>query len=96
MKSPRPFKPFVVYDFHDYLASLLTQKDLEDVMDKSCNELVASIQKAEPPPNYVSDIFQGEFIRTFDPLLIVCLLIDQATKDATSLPSMLIFSILRV
>jgi hypothetical protein len=65
-KSSRPFKPFVVYDFHDYLASLLAQKDLEDVIDKSCDELVASIKKAEPPPNYISDVFQGEFIWTFE------------------------------
>jgi len=80
-KSPRPFKPFVVYDFHDYLASLLAQKDLEDVMDKSCDELIASIQKAEPPPDYVSDIFQGEFIRTFEGPTAGRLFVDRPGKE---------------
>jgi hypothetical protein len=81
MKSPRPFKPFVVYDFHDYLASLLAQKDLKDVMDKSCDELVASIKKAEPPPDYISDVFHGGFIQTFEGPIAGHLFVDRPGKE---------------
>ena len=35
-------------------------------MDKCCDDLTASIKKSDPPPDYISDVFQGEFIRTFE------------------------------
>ena len=64
--SSKPVKPFVVYDFHDYLASLLARKDLETLMDRRCNDLMASINQNDPPANYISDVFEAEFIRTFE------------------------------
>ena len=53
-------------DFHDYLANLLSRKDLESVMDRRCDDLMASIRRNEQPPNFVSDVFNAEFMRTFE------------------------------
>jgi hypothetical protein len=64
--ASKPMKPYVVADFHDYLANLLSRKDLESVMDRRCDDLMASIQRNNQPPNYVSDVFDAEFIRTFE------------------------------
>ena len=36
-------KPYIVADFHDYLANLLSQKDLESVMDHRCDDVMVSI-----------------------------------------------------
>ena len=80
-RSTKPVKPFVVYDFHDYLASLLSQKDLEDLMDKSCDDLMASIKNDEPPPPYISDVFQGEFIQTFEGPTSGRLFVDRPGKE---------------
>ncbi|PPQ89924.1 hypothetical protein CVT25_009725 [Psilocybe cyanescens] len=75
--SPRPLKPYVVYDFHDYLASLLSRTDLEDIMDRSCDELMETINKKELAPSYVTDVFQGEYIRTFEGPIKGQLFVDQ-------------------
>jgi hypothetical protein len=64
--SSKPLKPYVVADFHDYLANLLSRKDLESVMDRRCDDLMASIRRNERPPNFVSDVFDAEFMRTFE------------------------------
>jgi hypothetical protein len=64
--SSNPLKPYIVADFHDYLANLLSRKDLESVMDLCCDDLMASIRRNEQPPNYVSDVFDAEFVRTFE------------------------------
>jgi hypothetical protein len=61
----KPLKPYVYYHFHDYLAGLLARKDLEKLMDQPCDDLMASITKKSPPPAYVSDVFDAEFLRTF-------------------------------
>jgi hypothetical protein len=60
--SSNPLKPYIVADFHDYLANLLSRKDLESVMDLCCDDLMASIRRNEQPPNYVSDVFDAEFV----------------------------------
>jgi hypothetical protein len=62
----KPLKPYIVANFHDYLANLLSRKDLESVMDHRCDNLMASISRNEQPPSYVSDVFDAEFIRTFE------------------------------
>ena len=59
-------KPYIVADFHDYLANLLSQKDLESVMDHRCDDVMVSIWQDNQPPNYVSDVFNAKFIRTFE------------------------------
>jgi hypothetical protein len=48
--SSKPLKPYIVADFHDYLANLLSQKHLESVMDHRCDDLMASIRRNEQPP----------------------------------------------
>lgn len=63
-RSAKPIKPFVYHHFHDYLAGLLSRPDLEDVMDKSCDDLFKS--RNDPPPEYVNDFWQAKFIRSFE------------------------------
>ena len=48
LKSRKPIKPFVYHHFHNYLANLLSCKDLEHMMDKSCDDLMSMINQ-EPP-----------------------------------------------
>jgi len=74
-------KPFVVYDFHDYLSSLLAQKDLEDMMDQFCDDLMASIKRNEPPPKYMSDVFHREFIQKLEGPTSRQLFIDRPGKE---------------
>ena len=52
-------------NLHDYLANLLSQKDLENVMDCHCDDLMAFIRQNKQLPNYVSDVFNAKFIQTF-------------------------------
>ena len=44
LKSRKP-KPFVYHHFHDYLANLLSRKDLELMMDKSCDDVMSTIHQ---------------------------------------------------
>jgi hypothetical protein len=60
----KPIKPFVYRDFHDYLASLLSRTDLEEAMDKSCDELMRT--RNDPIPEYVEDVWEAEFLQTFE------------------------------
>lgn len=60
----KPVKPFVYHDFHNFVGSLLSCPDLEQVMDKSCDDLMKDLQ--HPPPDLVNDIWQAEFLRTFE------------------------------
>ncbi len=64
--SYKPLKTFVYHHFHDYLAGLLSRKDIEELMDKSCDDLNSSIKRGQPPPEYVTDVFEAEFLRTFE------------------------------
>ncbi len=61
----KPKKTFVYHHFHDYLAGLLSRKDIESLMDKSCDDLSSSIRSGQPAPKYVTDVFEAEFLRTF-------------------------------
>ena len=56
----KPIKPFVYHDFHDYLASLLSCADLEEAMDKSCDNLMWTHN--DPIPDYVEDVWDAEFL----------------------------------
>jgi Transposase family tnp2 len=60
----KPIKPFVYHHFHDYLAGLLSRPDLEELMDKSCDNLMKSMD--QPAPSFVGDVFEAEFLRTFE------------------------------
>lgn len=65
LNDNKPIKTYVYHSFHDYLAGILSRKDLEDMMDDSCDDLMASIQ-GEHPNDHVTDAFQADFIRTFE------------------------------
>jgi hypothetical protein len=60
----KPIKPFVYHHFHDYLAGLLSRPDLEELMDKSCDDLMKSMD--QPAPSFVKDVFEAEFLRAFE------------------------------
>ena len=62
-ESSKPIKPFVYHSFHDYLASLLSIKDLEEVMDKVCDELKGLVEGSLP--DFVSDVWGAEFLKSF-------------------------------
>ncbi|KAG2743367.1 hypothetical protein P692DRAFT_20878760 [Suillus brevipes Sb2] len=57
-----PIKIFLYHHFHDYLAGLLSRPDLEVLMDKPCDDLLASIGH---PPHIIKDVWDAEFFRTF-------------------------------
>ena len=57
LHKPQPIKPFVYYSFHDYLAALLSCKDLEGLMDKACDDLHST--SSEPP-----SVFQSQQVQT--------------------------------
>ena len=57
-------KPFVYHHFHDYLAGLLSRPDLEQLMDEACDDVMESL--SEPIPTFVGDIFEAEYLRTFE------------------------------
>jgi len=62
----RPLKTYDYYSFHDYLGALLARSDLEKMMDNSCDQLMRSIRKGDPPPEFVDDVLQADFVRTFE------------------------------
>ena len=45
-QNPQPIKPFIYHSFHDYLAALLSCKDLKTLMDKACDDLCVFFQDA--------------------------------------------------
>ncbi|KAG9223512.1 hypothetical protein CCMSSC00406_0007004 [Pleurotus cornucopiae] len=61
--SDKPIKPFVYHHFSDYMAGLLSSKKDEEAMDRACDDAFASAD--EPPPERITNIFQGSFIRSF-------------------------------
>lgn len=63
-EKSQPIKPFVYYSFHDYLAALLSRKDLEGLMDKACDDLHNA--SCEPLPEFASDVWDAEFLRKFE------------------------------
>lgn len=58
-----PLVPYHVYDFHDYLASLVSRKHIKTLADERCDNLMATVNAGTPPPSYVTDAFEVEFIR---------------------------------
>ena len=63
LKSRKPIKPFVYHHFHDYFANLLSCKDLELMVDKSCDDVMSTIH--QEPPEFARDIWDAEFVRSF-------------------------------
>lgn len=63
LQNGKPLKTFVYHDFHDFLARLLSRRDIEAVMDESCDN--ARVSANESPPRYLADVFDGEYLRSF-------------------------------
>ena len=63
LKSRKPIKPFIYHHFHNYLTNLLSCKDLELMMGKSCDDVMSTIN--QEPPELAWDIWDAEFIRWF-------------------------------
>lgn len=62
LQGSKPIKPFVYHHFADYLAGILSQH--EDEMDRACDDCFESLQ--HPPPSFVNNVFDAEFIRNFE------------------------------
>ena len=45
--TKKPIRPFVYHHFHDYLAGLLSKLDLEQLRDKSCDNLIDSLSQTQ-------------------------------------------------
>lgn len=60
----KPIKTFEYHSFHDYLAGLLSRKDLESLMDQSCKDFEESFQA--PRPALTTGIFEADFVRSFE------------------------------
>ena len=73
--SPKPIKLFVYHHFHDFVGNLLSPPDLEESIDKACDDLKSNLSK--PPPEFVNDVWQVEFLRTFDGPMSGTLFIDR-------------------
>jgi len=58
-----PLKKFVYHDFKDYVAGLLAQPGIEELVDRVCDDAFAASEK--PPPDFVSGTFNATFIRSF-------------------------------
>jgi hypothetical protein len=62
----KPIKTFVYHHLEDFVGSLLSRSDLEDFIDKSCDDLAASVNAKESQPSFVSDVFEADFLRSFE------------------------------
>ena len=61
-----PLKPFLVTSFHKHLVKLLSNKDIEDVIDLACSAALSSLDEDgdERPTN---NPFDAKFLRTWKP-----------------------------
>jgi hypothetical protein len=66
LTSKKPIKTFVYHNLDDFVGSLLSRSDLEEYIDKSCDNLAASIKEEEPRRSFVSDVFEADFLRSFE------------------------------
>jgi hypothetical protein len=74
----KPIKTFLYHHFHDYLAGLLSCPDLEALMDRPCDDLLASI--GNPPPHIIKDVWDANFFCTFNSPLGQSLFIDRGDE----------------
>ncbi|KAF7330467.1 hypothetical protein MVEN_02485900 [Mycena venus] len=74
----RPIKPFLYVSFMDHLARLLSDPQIEEMCDRVCDMAMASI--GDPPPEFIHNIFEGDFMRTFQGPDSQRLFIDRGTR----------------
>lgn len=56
-------KPYVYHHFHDFVASLLARSEIDAIINEPCDRLMGSLD--QPAPLNSKDIWDGEFLRTF-------------------------------
>lgn len=76
-----PLKTFVYPHFHDYVAGLLSRSDLENMIDRSCDDVMNSLRNGETI-HQVSDVFDAKFIRDFKGPDTTCLFVDRPDAEA--------------
>ncbi|KAF8577290.1 hypothetical protein K439DRAFT_1622219 [Ramaria rubella] len=59
-----PIKPFAYHNFMDYLAGLLSRKDIEKMMDDTCDKTMESL--SQPSPTFVKNVFEADFVHSFE------------------------------
>jgi hypothetical protein len=62
--TSKPIKTYVYHHFFDYMAGLLSRQDIEEQMDKVCDDFKNSL--GQPRPVYVRNIFEADFVRSFE------------------------------
>ena len=68
-------KPYVYHHFHDFVMSLLSRSEIDAIIDEPCDRLMGSLD--QPAPLNSKDIWDGEFLRTFQGPLPQTLFIDR-------------------
>ncbi|KIM64205.1 hypothetical protein SCLCIDRAFT_81884, partial [Scleroderma citrinum Foug A] len=61
-------KPYVYHHFHDFVASLLARSEIDAIINEPCDQLMGSLD--QPAPLNSKDIWDSEFLRTFQALFI--------------------------
>lgn len=61
-----PIKPYVYHHFHDFVASLLSRPEIEALVDMPCDRVMDSVRNHRPPPTNLQDVWDGEFLRSFE------------------------------
>ena len=61
-----PIKPYVYHHFHDFVAGLLSRSEIEALIDAPCDRLMDSVSNRCSPPSSSQDIWDGEFLRSFE------------------------------
>ena len=59
-ESAAPKKTFVYHNFKDYLAGLLSRRNIEEMMDKACDDAAK-----RQPGEKLGGVFDGEYINSF-------------------------------
>ena len=63
LESGAPIKSYLHHHFPDYLANLLSDPALEQLMDDSCNSVISNLKKS--PPHLVTDILEALYVKNF-------------------------------
>ena len=72
-------KPYVYHHFHDFVASLLARSEIDAIINEPCDRLMGSLD--QPAPLNSKDIWDSEFLRTFQGPLPRALFIDRKGKS---------------
>ena len=64
--SGTPMKPYIYHHFHDFVAGLLSRAEIDALIDAPCDRLMGSVMNHRSPPSSSQDIWDGEFLRSFE------------------------------